>query len=320
MTAVAIDGSGHVLRAGRGKGVNSFVAPEGATSLRHGLGRMLKGLVEALEADAVKGVVLGVAGSLARPEVSEDVTGVMASLGITVEPLVVNDAEIMFASGTTAADGHCLSVGTGAIGVAIRQRRVARTVDGHGWMLGDGGSSVWIGLAAIRAVLRALDGRGEDTLLIEGVCQTLERLTRRPCPVDPFAIVRAAHSVAPAALGQIAPSVEKHSQLGDAAARRILDDAAEALASTLVSVVGDQADLPIVLGGSVAYGNTTIRTHLERVAENLWPDSPVHVVKGGAPGAALWASHRAGHQANDEVLARIREQVDTSQESFILDS
>lgn len=319
MTGVALDESGQVLRARRGTGVNTFVAPDGATTLRHCLRRVLDELVEASTADAVRGVVLGVAGSLARPEVSEDVMRIVESAGITVEPLLVNDAETMFVSGTTAADGHCLSVGTGAIGVTIRQRRAVRRVDGHGWVLGDAGSAVWIGIAAIRAALRALDGRGEDTLVIEGVCQTLERLTGRPCPNDPTAIVRSGHSVAPVALGQIAPSIEEYAEQGDAVARRILDDAAQALVSSLIAVVGDQGDLPIVLGGSLAYGNAIIRARLEQTAAVRWPDASVHIVKGGAPGAALWAHRRAGHQVNDELLVRIREQVDTSQESFILD-
>ncbi len=118
---------------------------------------------------AVRGIAIGLAGGIVRPDVEDTVADMVAARGVRQPPLVVNDAETIFASGTSASDGYVLVAGTGAIALAIRDRRAVARVDGHGWLLGDHGSAVWIGLNAVRSVLEALDGRSRATSLVDAV-------------------------------------------------------------------------------------------------------------------------------------------------------
>ena len=64
--------------------------------------------------------------------------------------------------------GVVTAAGTGVITFAVGSTAVAR-VDGWGWLLGDDGSAFWLGREAMRAVLRAHDGRGLATVLSESI-------------------------------------------------------------------------------------------------------------------------------------------------------
>jgi N-acetylglucosamine kinase-like BadF-type ATPase len=93
--------------------------------------------------------------------------------GLTAEAVVVTDLEVAFAAGTPASTGLLLAAGTGAVSAAFAGGAVVRRCDGYGWLFGDEGSAVWIGLAALRAVLAALDGRAGPTALTGPVCAAL---------------------------------------------------------------------------------------------------------------------------------------------------
>ena len=54
--------------------------------------------------------------------------------------------------------GAVVAAGTGAVAFATDFDRVWRRVDGWGHILGDRGSSVWVGLQALEAALMTLDG------------------------------------------------------------------------------------------------------------------------------------------------------------------
>ena len=62
--------------------------------------------------------------------------------------------------------GVSAAVGTGTVTLGVGDNSIAR-VDGWGNILGDDGSGFWIGKAALKAALRAHDGRGPETSLVE---------------------------------------------------------------------------------------------------------------------------------------------------------
>src|SRR5436305_8154 len=65
------------------------------------------------------------------------------------------------------------AAGTGAGAAVIDDGALVRRADGYGWLVGDEGSGVWIGTEAVRAALRAYDGRGAPTTLAESVPRLL---------------------------------------------------------------------------------------------------------------------------------------------------
>ncbi|MEU1725173.1 BadF/BadG/BcrA/BcrD ATPase family protein [Nonomuraea sp. NPDC005692] len=73
------------------------------------------------------------------------VVGTEQRLGVGPEPASWPDS------------GSVLVCGTGAAACRITGGRTVRCADGHGWLLGDLGSGVWIGRQAIRHTLRAID-------------------------------------------------------------------------------------------------------------------------------------------------------------------
>ena len=118
-------------------------------------------LVTARPAD-VRAGVFGVAGAGAAGArtVAEAVDRAWRSVGLGGQPKVVTDLDVAFATGSTSPAGLLLLAGTGAAAAAFADRRIVRRCDGYGWVLGDEGSAVWLGLHGVRAALAAWDGRG----------------------------------------------------------------------------------------------------------------------------------------------------------------
>jgi N-acetylglucosamine kinase-like BadF-type ATPase len=127
----------------RGRGVagagNPVSHPAGAAEA---LGHALRAALTGLDPGRVKASVVGVAGvsALRTPPVAARFGQVWAGAGLTCDPGYAPDLEVAFAAGTAEPDGSVLVAGTGATAGAVRDRRLARTADGHGWLLGDDGS------------------------------------------------------------------------------------------------------------------------------------------------------------------------------------
>lgn len=193
---------------------------------------------------------------------------------------VVNDAELALAAGTPAGVGVALICGTGAIVVGRNHTGQMARADGWGWLLGDDGSGYAIGVAALRAVLRAFDGRGPATLLSQTVLQAWEM----PAPE---ALLDAVYlrEASPATIAALAVVVNDAAETGDAVARQILEHAADELAQTIAAVVhrlglnADGAAAPCALAGSVVTRSRLVAAALEQRAAarglRLAPVTPV---------------------------------------------
>jgi N-acetylglucosamine kinase-like BadF-type ATPase len=126
--------------------------------------------------------------------------------------------------------GVVVAAGTGAVAFGVAADGTTQRADGLGFLLGDDGSGFAIGRAGIRAALRAREGRGPATALVEaadaffgGLDDLAHRVYTSGAPV--------------AALAAFAPAVADVARAGDRVARDIWSDAADALVATAVSVV-----------------------------------------------------------------------------------
>lgn len=70
--------------------------------------------------------------------------------------------------------GIVLSAGTGAICFGADEYGEKYYADGWGPLIGDEGGGYWIGIEALRAVCRSLDGRGPQTRLVSPIMDALE--------------------------------------------------------------------------------------------------------------------------------------------------
>jgi len=140
-----------------------------------------------------------------------------------------------------------LIAGTGVVALAIGADGALRMTDGWGPWLGDEGGGAWIGAAGLRAALRAHDGRGPSTALLDAARARFGAPQTWP-----------AHLTDAAALASFAPEVL--AAQGDNVAIAIVGAAAEALA-TAARAAGDG---PVAMVGGLA-GFEALRRHLDLV-------------------------------------------------------
>ncbi len=197
---------------------------------------------------------------------------------------VINDAELALAAGTDEGWGVGVICGTGSICVGRdRAGRVARA-DGWGFILGDDGSGYALGQAAMRAVMRAYDGRGPATLLTEGV------LAHWSLP-NPEALITVVYidEASPARVASLAAVVNQAAEAGDGVALGILRHGGSELACTIGAVVRALAmdgPVPCALAGGVITGSRIMADFLAESAVvaglELAPITLVHRPADGA--------------------------------------
>ena len=123
--------------------------------------------------------------------------------------------------------GAVVASGTGAVALAVGATKVAR-IDGWGYLIGDGGSGYSLGRAALDAVMRAHDGRGEPTALTEFAMTEFPDLERAYIELQ----------ADPARVGRIAAyarHVADAAAAGDAVALSITSEAGHELAASVIT-------------------------------------------------------------------------------------
>lgn len=206
--------------------------------------------------------------------------------------LVVNDAQLVLAAGTPEGWGAGLICGTGSIVFGHdREGHTARS-GGWGWLLGDEGSGYAIGLAALRAVTRAADGRGPRTALM-GHVLGFWSLAR---PEDLIGRVYQRQAT-PREIAQVAALVEEAADEGDIVSQAILQEAGHELALAVRSVIGQlglQGSAPCALAGSVIVkGKGTSQAFRQAVAALELDLDPIQAVEEPAQGAIRLAQNLA---------------------------
>ncbi len=227
----------------------------------------------------------------------------LAAAGITAR--VEFEADILSAwfSGTASGEGTVLVVGTGAVAGVVSGGRLARVVDGIGWLLGDAGSGFWIGREVARAVAQDLDGRGPATALTGAVMAMVGETSGRPGAGRGNAshrLLRFAYSGSPVELAKFAPLAL--AAVDDPVACDIVARAAAEVERTARAAVEPASEDPIVLAGGLLGEGSPLA---ERVT-GVFGERCVRV-ESGLAGAALLALRHLGVRAGEAELGRIRE-------------
>ena len=286
----------------RGRGAAAAGNPvshpdEAATALREALDKALASVDPA----RVTASVIGVAGvsALRTAPVAARFRRVWEDAGLTCDPGYAADLEVAFAAGTPEPDGAVLVAGTGATAGAVTGRRLTRTADGHGWLLGDDGSGFWLGREAVRAALRTLDAGEPPGPLAGAVLRALEATGSaeegspvghgRPAGWRRDRVIQAVHSRPGVRLSALAPLVSAAYRDGDPEARSIVERAAAALVSTLGQVRSRTETTPIVLAGSLTGDASPVGSTLRALlpAQFAGPVRRARTEVGGAAWLAL---------------------------------
>jgi len=256
----------------------------------------LDGAIAAAFADAgrppgsLAAVCLGLAG-VDRPEDRELFAGWAAERFGGAPAVIANDAEIVLAAGTPDDWGVAVISGTGSIVFGRHATRAGKMARAGGWghILGDEGSGYAIGVAALRAVMCAFDGRGPATALTEAV------LAHWGVAAPPDLVGRVyREEVGAAEIAALARLVDTAAGAGDAVACDILRQAGRDLALTVEAVVrrlGLSAPTPCALaGGVIVNGGQARAAFLAAAAERGLDLRPITPVTEPARGAVRLAA------------------------------
>jgi len=238
-TSCRAAGSG---RRVEGAGAPGLAAPGGVRAAEAAI------LAVAKHFGPVEELIVGAAGALAAPAAARALGEALLGSLRAERVAVTSDSVIAHAGALDGKPGVVLIVGTGVVALSIGADGELRTADGWGSWLGDEGGGAWIGTAGLRAALRALDGRGPSTALIDAASARFGPPSTWPAQLTDAA-----------ALASFAPDV-----LGaedDAVALAIVTAAAESLAATARAA----GDGPIAMVGGLA-GVRALRERIDLVS------------------------------------------------------
>ena len=197
---------------------------------------------------------------------------------------IYNEAQAGLLAGSGRTEGFLVISGTGsdAFYVDAEKREI---VGGWGIVLGDQGSGTWIGLQAVRRVIRNLDGWGPDTLLTPLI------LSHFHAEDEPRRMVGAVYN-APAPFPVIAaltPIVAEAARQGDPTALDIFSEAGHALGLQMVTLLSRFDTMPeplITLCGGAWKGHPIMFDAFCRTVQELYPQMTIqrpwfeHVLAG----------------------------------------
>ena len=258
-----------------------------------------------LPGSSVAGGVIAAAGGVTSvPERGRRGLERLACAGHRGGTAIILDVVAGYAASTSEPRGLVLSAGTGSVAALVDDGQLVRRAGGRGYLVGDEGSAVWLGVEGVRAVVLALDGRGPHTTLCEAIPQALGVAAGSDTATR---VTDAVYGDAPAALGALAPVVVLAAGNGDAVAEGLLQRAADHLSEIAVAAAGTDAPTAIVLAGSLL---TRVPALVERVSGELltrWPEATLSSAASGEAGAAALAIRWAtGAPVTPSVLDSLR--------------
>ncbi len=184
----------------------------------------------------IDAICLGLAG-VGRSKDIKVVQNIVKEIPVTknIKPqnlIISHDALIALVGGIGNDVGIVVSAGTGSIVFGRNHRGESKRVGGWGYILGDEGGAYKIAVAGMQAALKADDGRGFFTSLVEGfkshfglnnIEELIEIIYRSGLGVKDIAA--------------LAPIVDNAAFLGDEVANQIIDDAVEELVKATATVI-----------------------------------------------------------------------------------
>ncbi len=278
----------------------------GAEGIRREIARLVADLFEAarIEPQRLACIALGLAG-VGRPGEPEAVAGVVEQLDLAREVVVDHDAMIALVGALVDRPGVIIIAGTGSIALGRNQRGERVRVGGWGYMLGDEGGGFYIARAALAAVMRAYDGRDENTRLTAGLLEALGLS-------DPQEIIPRIYrqGMSHTEMAALAPVVFLAAREGDRVAAGIIRKAGRELglmAATAIRMLAmEQSEVEVGLVGSVFKSRELL---LDAMRDGLGDELRAKFIAprlNPVGGAAVMALKEVGTAVTPEVLKHLQ--------------
>lgn len=227
--AVITDEQGHIRGIGR-SGPSNFntVGIDGAqANIQRAVEQACQSAGVTLPLDAA---FLGLAGVVCEAD-HAIIRGIASCLGLSTRTGIDHDCRIALAGGLAGRPGVVLIAGTGSSCFGENVAGHVWRAGGWGHLISDEGSGYWLGRHAIEYAVRAYDGRGEQTQLLDLVKDKLglkdmdEMLNRLYVP-----------HIANEEVATLAPLVIQAAQTKDAVALRLIEQGTHELAEAVLAV------------------------------------------------------------------------------------
>ncbi len=230
-----------------------------------------------VESSAIAGAEVGLAG-VRRDDVRDSMRDALKGLGVR-RLEVVTDAEIALFGATNGEAGVVVIAGTGSVCCGRNARGGRFCAGGWGPIAGDEGSGSWIARQALRAIARALDGRGPKTVLKRAARDYF----KVPQAAD-LSMALYAPSMTNDRIAGFGKCVVEAAQGGDAVALKIIQEAGHELGIAVAAVTRglkmERQRFPVAYVGGVfnAAGELLLkplRKELSRVAPKAYLSIPL---------------------------------------------
>lgn len=286
---------GRTLGTGSGGLLLHLAAEGGAAQLRRSLWEAISAAFAAasLPVQPVCTIGLGLTG-IERADAPEAqiARAIISELLPAEQVWIDNDGAAALIGAHLGAAGAIAISGTGSILVGLRRDGRTARIGGWGWLVGDEGSAVWLGKAAVQAVFQAEDGISAPTALTQ-LLQGHFNVT------EVRAIKRLIYAANFGARGfaELAPLIGQAAAQADDVAQSILAEGAAALAQAAQALYRamdfSEQPLPLALIGGAWEHVQGLREHFARAVHGL----PIHLTEPALPplyGAALAAIRAYG--------------------------
>lgn len=237
-----------------------------------------------------RSVAVGVSGLTSAESDAAELLSALTASGVRAAYLA-HDSITSYLGAVGAEPGAAVAAGTGAVTLAVGIREVAR-VDGWGNIMGDAGSAYWIGREALDAAMRAIDGRGPATQLVEMMQD------RWPVPEESYIQLQADPGRV-RVVAALAEQVAEIASKGDGVAVSICREAGRQLSAAAAAGlrrVGESDGSPLVTAIGGVFRSDLVRSEFEEGVRRAVPGvrlaSPSGTsLDGAAALPALDASH-----------------------------
>lgn len=306
-TAVLADGTGRVLATGTGSACDHITGPHGYERNRDAIHSAISAAITDTAIDTQQIISVGMALTSAPRELNatpifeQIVRDVLQPKHIWVD----HDVAGNLAGASAGAPGVVVIAGGGSISYGINHAGAEGKAGGLGYLMGDEGSAWWIGLQALQAAAKAVDGRGPQTALLPFVLEHYQLPSIRHI----VSVIYGADFRRDVVSG-IAVDVAELAET-DAVAAGIVDRAGEVLAGMAVATIrqihGDGEAVDVYPTGGV-FRSRRVMASFDHTLAELWPTATIRQPRF-APvyGALLRAYQQAGVEITPELLDRLRE-------------
>lgn len=228
-TALIGDENGSVLGTGTGGPANHVEAGEGREKLKRAVGESVRLACHAARLDGralhFEAACFGMSGG------PSDKQAILSTIIPTKRLIVTDDALIALAGATGGEPGVVMIAGTGSIAFGRNAAGVAARAGGWGYLFGDEGSGYDIARQALRAALRYEEGWGPATALHTALIEA-----GKAADANDLMHLWYTDAWPRARIASLARLVDEAANEGDAAARDIVNYAAQELATLASSV------------------------------------------------------------------------------------